>query len=161
MDYLLDEALTCRDVKWLSEATTLAVLVKGILTLEDSILALENGAKGIIISNHGGRQLDGVPSPIEVLPGIVGGLNGRCPVFLDSGIRTGTDVFKALALGATMVFVGRPILWGMTCEGQHGVGRVLTILKNEFILAMKLSGCTKISDIKTSMVVNKSIYSKF
>ncbi|KAG9509498.1 Hydroxyacid oxidase 1, partial [Fragariocoptes setiger] len=155
LDYL-DESLTWADVHWLVDNTTLPVLVKGIMTPEDALLASEHGARGVIVSNHGGRQLDGVPSTIEVLPQIAAAVGQRLPVLLDGGIRCGSDVFKALALGAQMVFVGRPILWGLACEGQQGVESVLKILEAELRLTMMLSGCATLPDIQRDMVVHES-----
>lgn len=155
LDYI-DAGIRWSDISWLKQVTKLPVLVKGILTPEDSLLALQNGADGIVVSNHGGRQLDGVPATIEVLPAITKAINGRCPVFVDGGVRTGTDVFKCLAMGARMVFVGRPILWGLACEGARGVGNVLTILRDELELTMKLSGCPTLNDICPSMVIHES-----
>src|SRR6202043_402370 len=133
-------AVTWDTVDWLQSLTTIPILLKGILTAEDALLALEHGAKGIIVSNHGGRQLDGVQASIEALPEIVEAVAGRCEVYLDGGIRRGTDVLKALALGARAVLVGRPILWGLVVDGAEGVSRVLEILRAELELSMVLSG---------------------
>jgi len=155
LDYI-DASIKWSDVSWLKRITNLPILVKGILTVDDSLLALEYGADGIVVSNHGGRQLDTVPATIEVLPTIVRAVNGRCPVFVDGGIRTGSDVYKCLAMGAQMVFVGRPVLWGLACEGSEGVANVLKILRDELELTMKLSGCPKLADISPSMVVHDS-----
>ena len=106
---------------WLKSITALPMVVKGILTAEDAQLAVEHGAAGIIVSNHGGRQLDGVLATIEALPEVVEAVGGRCEVYLDGGVRRGTDVLKALALGARGVFVGRPVLWGLAVDGAAGV----------------------------------------
>lgn len=152
----IDAAIKWSDIGWLKSVTSLPVLVKGILTVEDSLMALEHGASGVVVSNHGGRQLDGVPATIEVLGPIARAINGRCPVFVDGGIRTGGDAFKCLALGARMVFVGRPILWGLACEGGQGVGNVLSILRDELELTMRLAGCPTLADISSSMVVHES-----
>lgn len=152
----IDASIKWADISWLKSVTKLPVLIKGIMTIEDSLLALENKADGIVVSNHGGRQLDGVPATIEVLPGIARAVNGRCPVFIDGGIRTGSDAFKCLALGATMVFVGRPILWGLACDGAQGVGNVMQLLRDELELTMKLSGCPVLRDISNSMVIHES-----
>lgn len=155
LDYI-DASIKWSDITWLRSVCSLPVLVKGLLTPEDSLLALEYGASGIIVSNHGGRQLDGVPATIEVLGQITRAINARCPVFVDGGIRSGSDTFKCLALGATMVFVGRPILWGLACEGGKGVGNVMGILRDELELTMKLSGCPSLRDISPNMVVHES-----
>ncbi|XP_076339476.1 2-Hydroxyacid oxidase 1-like isoform X1 [Tachypleus tridentatus] len=110
---LFDPSITWKDILWLKEITKLPLVVKGVLTAEDAKLALEYGASAILVSNHGARQLDGVPASVEVLPEIVQAVHGRCEIYLDGGVRTGTDVLKALALGARAVFVGRPLLWGI------------------------------------------------
>lgn len=152
----IDASIKWSDVAWLREVSKLPILVKGLLTPEDSVLAVDYGASGIVVSNHGGRQLDGTPATIEVLGGISRTVNGRVPIFIDGGIRTGADAFKCLALGAKMVFVGRPILWGLACEGGKGVGDVLRILRDELELTMKLSGCQGLRDITSNMVVHES-----
>ena len=128
------------------------ILVKGILTAEDALLALERGVSGIIISNHGGRQLDGAVTSIEALPEIVDAVAGRCEVYLDGGIRRGTDILKALALGARAVLIGRPVLWGLAVNGAHGVQRVLEILHTELERAMRLAGCPTLASINPTLV---------
>ncbi len=128
------------------------VLAKGILTPADANLAVENGAAGIVVSNHGGRYLDGAPSTIEMLPSIVETVNGRVPVLMDGGIRRGTDVLKALASGARAVFVGRPPLWGLGAFGTPGVTRVLTLLQAELALAMGLAGVPNLAAIKRDLI---------
>lgn len=152
----IDASIKWRDITWLREVSKLPVLVKGILTVEDSLIAIDYGASGIVVSNHGGRQLDGVPATVEVLGGICRAVAGRVPVFVDGGVRTGTDAFKCLALGAKMVFVGRPILWGLAYDGAKGVGDVLKILKDELELTMKLSGCPSLADIHPNMVAHEA-----
>jgi isopentenyl diphosphate isomerase/L-lactate dehydrogenase-like FMN-dependent dehydrogenase len=149
---MLDSALTWEGLAWLRGVTRLPVLVKGILTAEDAALAVEHGADGIIVSNHGGRQLDGVPAAIEALPEVVEGVRGRCEVYVDGGIRRGTDVLKALALGARAVLVGRPILWGLAVDGASGVLHVLELLRAELELAMALAGRRDIADIDASLI---------
>src|SRR5215469_4843234 len=119
--------MTWETVTWLRSLTSLPILLKGILTAEDARLAVEHGVSGIIVSNHGGRQLDGVVTSIEALPEIVDAVTGRCEVYLDGGIRRGTDILKALALGARAVLVGRPILWGLAVDGAAGVQQILSI----------------------------------
>jgi isopentenyl diphosphate isomerase/L-lactate dehydrogenase-like FMN-dependent dehydrogenase len=126
-----DTGTTVLGIDWLRSITSLPILIKGILTTEDALLALEHGVSGNIVSNHGGRQLDGVVTSIEVLPEIVEVVAGRCEVYMDSGIRRGTDILKALALGAHAVLVGRPILWGLAVDGAHGVQQVLEILRTD------------------------------
>uniref|UniRef100_A0A8D8TQY1 (S)-2-hydroxy-acid oxidase n=1 Tax=Cacopsylla melanoneura TaxID=428564 RepID=A0A8D8TQY1_9HEMI len=156
----LDETINWNDVTWLKSITSLPIVLKGILTAEDAKIGADMGAAGIIVSNHGGRQLDYVPASIEALPEIAKAVGHRVDVYLDGGIRYGTDVFKALALGAKMVFVGRPALWGLAHSGQSGVRKVLDILINEFDQALALSGCTSVNEIQKGMVVHESYYSK-
>ncbi|XP_077997393.1 2-Hydroxyacid oxidase 2-like [Glandiceps talaboti] len=140
------------DIAWLRTITKLPIVLKGILTVEDAVLAAEYGVQGIIVSNHGGRQLDGVPATIDVLADIVQAVGDMLEVYVDGGIRQGTDVLKALALGAKAVFIGRPIMYGLAYQGADGVKQVLQILRKELSTAMALSGCTQISDIKSSLV---------
>jgi len=128
------------------------VLIKGILTPEDAVLAVRHGAAGIIVSNHGGRYLDGAPSTIEVLPSIVDAVQGRVPVLIDGGFRRGTDIMKALAIGAKAVLLGRPPLWGLGAFGQDGVQRVLEIIRNELAWAMGLAGRTDMASLDRSLV---------
>jgi isopentenyl diphosphate isomerase/L-lactate dehydrogenase-like FMN-dependent dehydrogenase len=132
--------------------TSLPIVLKGILTEEDALLAVEHGVDGIVVSNHGGRQLDSVPASIEALPEIVAAVAGRCEVYLDGGIRRGTDILKALSLGARAVLVGRPILYGLAVNGAEGVAHVLEILRSELELAMVLAGCPDIKSISRSLV---------
>ena len=132
--------------------TSLPILLKGILTAEDALLALERGVSGIIVSNHGGRQLDSAIASIDALPEIVEAVAGRCEVYLDGGIRRGSDVLKALALGARAVMVGRPIFWGLAVNGAEGVHHVLEILRAELELAMILSGHYSLDTIDRSLV---------
>ena len=128
------------------------MLVKGLLTAEDAKLAIEHGAAGIVVSNHGGRYLEGAPSTIEVLPEIVDAVQGKIPVLIDGGFRRGTDVLKALAIGAKAVLVGRPPLWGLGAFGQPGVTRVLEMLQTELALAMGLSGHANLASIDRTLV---------
>ena len=150
---LFDQSLTWDALAWLKSITALPIVVKGILTAEDAQLAVEHGAAGIIVSNHGGRQLDGVPATIEALPEVVEAVAGRCEVYLDGGVRRGTDVLKALALGARGVFVGRPVLWGLAVDGAAGVERVLTLLRDELELAMALAGRPTLASIDRTLVI--------
>ena len=138
---LLDPTLTWADLEELVSGCDLPVLVKGVLTAEDAELALEHGASGVIVSNHGGRQLDGVAPSAEALPEVADAVAGRGLVLVDGGVRRGTDVLVALALGADAVMIGRPALWGLAAEGQQGALRVLQILRNELELALALAGC--------------------
>jgi 4-hydroxymandelate oxidase len=149
-----DANLTWNDVDWLRSISPLPVIVKGVLAPEDAALAVEHGAAAVIASNHGARQLDGVPAPITMLPRIVDAVAGRVEVLLDGGVRRGTDVLKALALGARAVLVGRPVLWGLTLDGEAGVVAVLEHLRSEIDLAMALAGCPSINDIDESLVLS-------
>ncbi|KAA0191042.1 hypothetical protein HAZT_HAZT008725 [Hyalella azteca] len=135
-----DAGITWQDLKWLINVTTLPVVVKGILTSADASLALQAGVAAVWVSNHGARQVDGVPPTIEALPHVVAEVNGRCPVFVDGGFTDGSDIFKALALGASLVFIGRPVLWGLACAGEQGVYQVIEILKRELDNVMTNSG---------------------
>lgn len=150
-----DRSLTWDVLTWLRSITRLPVVVKGILTAEDAEEAVKYGASAILVSNHGGRQLDTVPATIEVLPGIVKAVRGRCEVYIDGGVRTGTDVVKALALGARAVFVGRPIIWGLAYDGTNGVTKVLNMFRSELERALALMGCASLTDIKPSMVIHQ------
>jgi len=139
-------------VSWLRSKTELPLILKGILTAEDALLAVEHGVDAIVVSNHGGRQLDGVAASIEALPEVVEAVAGRCEVYVDGGIRRGTDVLKALALGARAVLVGRPILWGLAVGGAEGAQHVLELLRAELELAMALSGRPTLESIDRSLV---------
>ncbi|KAG6420757.1 hypothetical protein SASPL_117295 [Salvia splendens] len=198
----IDRTLSWKDVKWLQSITSMPILVKGVLTAEDARIAVQSGAAGIIVSNHGARQLDYVPSTImaleEVLKSVliptpielkelcklpfasalesqshcclslaclvsneqsvfqvVKGAQGRVPVFLDGGVRRGTDVFKALALGAAGIFIGRPVVFSLAAEGEAGVKKVLQMLRDEFELTMALSGCRTLSEITRNHIVTE------
>jgi isopentenyl diphosphate isomerase/L-lactate dehydrogenase-like FMN-dependent dehydrogenase len=148
----IDASLAWKDIAWLKSLTDLPLVIKGILTAEDARLAVEHGAAGIVVSNHGGRQLDGVQATIDALPGIVEAADGRIEVLVDGGIRRGTDVLKALALGAKAVLIGRPYIWGLAVDGEAGVAHVIAMLRDELQLAMALAGCTAISDIDRNLV---------
>jgi 4-hydroxymandelate oxidase len=132
--------------------TDIPILMKGVLTPEDAVLAVERGADGVVVSNHGGRYLDGAPATIEVLPEIVDALASRAPVLIDSGFRRGTDVLKALAIGAKAVLVGRPPLWGLGAFGDAGVQRVMELLRRELAWAMGLAGAKDLASIDRSLV---------
>jgi hypothetical protein len=128
------------------------MLIKGILDPEDAKLAIEHGADGITVSNHGGRSMDYGPSSLEVLPEIVAAVNGRIPVLFDSGIRRGADIFKALALGANGVQIGRTARWGLAAFGTAGAQRVIEILQQELVQVAAAAGCAKLSDINKATV---------
>ncbi|MFP5288498.1 MAG: alpha-hydroxy acid oxidase [Thermoanaerobaculia bacterium] len=151
----LDPALTWRDVAWLRSITELPVLVKGIVRPDDALRAAEAGAAGVVVSNHGGRQLDTAPATIDVLPEVADALAAhghRIEVLMDGGVRRGTDVLKALALGARAVLVGRPVLWGLAAAGEAGAAGVLRLLRDELDLAMALAGTPTIADITRDLV---------
>ncbi len=149
---MLDPTLSWRDLAWLRGQTKLPILLKGIVRADDAKLAVEHGADGIIVSNHGGRQLDTAPATIEALPCVVDAVKGKIPVLIDGGVRRGTDVIKALALGAQAVLIGRPILWGLAADGEEGAFRVLEMLKAEFDLAMALCGARNVGEIDKSLL---------
>ncbi len=135
------------DLDWLCESTRLPVVVKGVCRGDDARRAAEHGAKALVVSNHGGRQLDTAPSTCEVLPHVVDAAGDLCEIYVDGGIRRGSDVLKAIALGARAVLVGRPVLWGLCVGGEQGATHVVEILRRELDEAMLLCGCTKLSDI--------------
>src|SRR5206468_9285029 len=130
------------DVERFATHTNLPMLVKGIATREDALLACEHGAAGVVVSNHGGRQLDGAPATLDALPEVVEAVEGRVPVLLDGGIRRGADVLKALALGATAVLAGRAPIFGLAVAGEEGVRDVFALLQEEIRLGLMLLGCT-------------------
>jgi 4-hydroxymandelate oxidase len=134
------------DLDWLCGCTKLPVVVKGVCRGDDARRAAEHGAKAVVVSNHGGRQLDTAPATCEVLPYVVESVGDRCEVYVDGGIRRGSDVLKAIALGARAVLVGRPVLWGLAVNGEQGASHVLEILRRELDEAMLLCGCTKLKD---------------
>jgi 4-hydroxymandelate oxidase len=135
------------DLDWLCGSTRLPVVVKGVCRGDDARQAAEHGAKAVVVSNHGGRQLDTAPATCEALPHVVEAAGDLCEIYVDGGIRRGSDVLKAIALGARAVLVGRPILWGLCVAGEQGALQVLDILRRELDEAMLLCGCTKLSDI--------------
>jgi isopentenyl diphosphate isomerase/L-lactate dehydrogenase-like FMN-dependent dehydrogenase len=138
---------TWEDIAWIRENFDGPVLVKGVLTAEDSYKALDLGCNGVVVSNHGGRQLEGAPATIDVLPEIVAAVGSQMEVLLDGGVRRGGDVVKALALGAKAVLIGRPYVWGLALGGQAGVSHVLEQLHAEVKRSMQLLGCTSIHDL--------------
>jgi isopentenyl diphosphate isomerase/L-lactate dehydrogenase-like FMN-dependent dehydrogenase len=146
-----DLALSWRDLEWLA-GYGLPVVVKGIITAEDARLACEHGAAAVVVSNHGGRQLDGVQATIDALEEVVDAVEGRIEVLLDGGVRRGTDVLKALALGARAVLVGRAMVWGLAVDGEAGVAHVLRLLREEIQLSLALLGCRAPSDVTRAHV---------
>jgi len=148
----LNPAVTWRDLEWLESLSPLPLILKGILRPDDAVRAVEYGAKAIVVSNHGGRQLDGAIASLDALADIVAAVDGKIEILLDGGIRRGTDILKALALGAKAVLIGRPILWGLAVGGQIGVSHVISLLQDELNVGMALSGCAKLQDIDPSLL---------
>jgi 4-hydroxymandelate oxidase len=140
------------DLDWLCGSTGLPVMIKGVCSGDDARRAAKHGAKAVVVSNHGGRQLDTAPATSEVLPYVVDAAGDLCEIYVDGGIRRGSDVLKAIALGARAVLVGRPILWGLSVGGEQGVVRILEILKRELDEAMLLCGCSKLAEINRSLL---------
>lgn len=152
-DSLVENTITFDSVvPWLRSQTNMKIVLKGIMTAEDALLAAQAGVDGIVVSNHGARQLDGTPSTLEVLPEIADAVKGRIPVIFDGGIKSGSDVFKALALGADLCLIGRSALWGLAWDGQKGVEGVLHILERELDRTMALMGARSLKDIERGML---------
>lgn len=148
LDEVINASVTWDDLEWIRNASDLPVLVKGVLTPEDAVLAVDHGVAGIVVSNHGGRQLDRVPATIDVLEEIVDAVAGRAEVYVDGGARRGVDVVIALALGARGVFIGRPYLYALAIDGERGVTRVLELLRAEFENSMALLGVTRVDELR-------------
>jgi 4-hydroxymandelate oxidase len=144
--------MTWDDVTWLA-GFGLPVIVKGILHPDDARLAIEHGASAVVVSNHGGRQLDAAIASLDALPAVAATIDRRVPVLMDGGVRRGTDVLIALALGATAVGIGRPVLWGLAVSGEAGVGHVLDLLTAELELAMALAGAPSVTDLGAEYVI--------
>lgn len=151
-DPIFDPSFNWRDLEWLRSVAGVPVLLKGVLSPEDGKRAIDYGVDGLIVSNHGGRNLDLVPAAIDALPRVVDAVAGRIPVLLDSGIRRGTDVLMALALGAKAVLIGRPYVYGLALGGARGVERVISILRDEFQRAMALTGRHSIAEIDATVL---------
>ncbi|MBI3653864.1 MAG: alpha-hydroxy-acid oxidizing protein [Acidobacteria bacterium] len=148
----LDPSLTWKDIEWLLSWARVPVILKGVSHPDDAEKAIKTGVSGIIVSNHGARNLDTVPATIEVLPAVAERVAGRMPVLMDGGIRRGTDVLKAIALGADAVLIGRPYLYGLAVAGAAGVARVVDILRAEFAMAMALTGTTSVASLNASVL---------
>ena len=146
-----DASVSWRDLEWLA-GYGLPVVVKGLLTAEDAQLACEHGAAAVVVSNHGGRQLDGVSATLDVLEEVVAAVDGRAEVYLDGGVRRGVDVLKALALGARAVLIGRAMLWGLAVAGEEGVTDVLRMFQEEVELGLALLGCASPADVSRAHV---------
>jgi 4-hydroxymandelate oxidase len=151
-DPLFDPSFNWNDLEWLRSIAGVPMILKGVLTAEDGRRAVERGADGVIVSNHGGRNLDTVPATIDALPRVVEAVAGRIPVMLDSGIRRGTDVLAALALGAKAVFIGRPYVYSLAAGGARGVERVINILRDELERAMALTGRRSLAEIDATVL---------
>jgi len=149
---VLDPTLTWKDVEWLRSLARVPVVLKGIMSPDCAAKAIESGISGLIVSNHGARNLDTLPATAEALPAVVEKVAGRVPVLVDGGIRRGTDVLKALALGASAVLIGRPYLYGLAANGEIGVSRIVGILRAEFEMAMALTGRTSLARIDRSVL---------
>ena len=150
------------ELEWFCSSTQLPVIVKGIMRSDDALLAANNGAKAIIVSNHGGRYLDTTPATIEVLPEITNAVQDKAEVYLDGGIRRGTDIYKAIALGARAVLIGRPLFWGLAVNGEQGLSSVLEILRDELDSTMGMCGCADIESIsKDDIYLNSPLLSQF
>ena len=149
---MLDPSLTWKDVAWLRSVTRLPLVLKGVVRADDARRAASAGVDGIVVSNHGGRQLDSSVATIDALPRVVDAVASRCEVLVDGGVRRGTDVLKALAFGARAVLLGRPVLWGLATGGREGVERVLGMVRRELDLAMALAGCALVADVTRDLV---------
>lgn len=147
-----DPSITWADLAWLRSLSPLPLLLKGVLIAEDAVRAIDHGVDGLVVSNHGGRQLDGVLPSLEALPEVVRAVDGRCPVLFDGGVRHGSEVFAALALGADLVLVGRPVIWALAVDGAAGVDRLFTMLRGELAHTMALAGRPRLADIDRSAV---------
>jgi 4-hydroxymandelate oxidase len=148
----LDSTLSWNTLAWLRSETDLPILIKGVLAEEDAALAVEHGIDGIVVSNHGGRQLDGAEPTLRALPRVVDAVAGRAEVYVDGGVRRGVDVVRALATGARAVLIGRPQLWGLALGGEAGVLRMLELLRAELELAMALCGTDTVAKIDRSLL---------
>jgi 4-hydroxymandelate oxidase len=147
-DGWMTQAPTWDDVAWLRQQVSIPLLVKGLMHVDDAKRAAQLGCEGVVISNHGGRVLDSTPSVAAVLPNVVAAIGGQCKILVDSGIRSGQDVFKALAMGADAVCIGRPYVWGLAAEGAMGVAKVIRTLRDELEMTMALTGVSSLTEIR-------------
>jgi 4-hydroxymandelate oxidase len=150
---LLDASLTWESIEWIRSLTRLPIVLKGIVRADDAKRAVDHGVAGVWVSNHGGRQLDGCEATVLALPSVVEAVNGGAEVYVDGGIRRGTDVLKAIALGARAVMVGRPVLWGLAAGGERGVRHVLDGLREELALSLALAGCPDLRSVDSGLIV--------
>ncbi|PYV18254.1 MAG: alpha-hydroxy-acid oxidizing enzyme [Acidobacteria bacterium] len=153
----LDPGLTWDYLEWLRSVTHLPIVVKGIVLADDARRAVDAGARALVVSNHGGRQLDGAPASIDALPDVVDAVGGRAEVLLDSGVRRGTDVLKALAFGARAVLIGRPYIWGLAAAGAAGVRAVLDLVRDELDVALALVGCRNLAEVSPSLLQRRGV----
>ncbi|MSR41696.1 MAG: alpha-hydroxy-acid oxidizing protein [Phycisphaerales bacterium] len=153
LGWTIDASLSWKDLDWLVSKVSLPIMVKGICRVDDACRAVDAGAKGVLVSNHGGRQLDGAPATAESLEAVADAVGDRACVIVDGGIRRGVDVLRALALGAHGASAARPILWGLGAGGEAGVARVLELLQTEFDLAMALAGCATLEEITADLLL--------
>lgn len=149
---IVEPAITWRDIDWIRSLSSLPVVVKGVLAPEDARHAVDHGVDAIVVSNHGGRLLDGAVAALDALPGIADAVGGEIEVWMDGGVRSGTDVLKALALGARLVLVGRPVVWGLATGGEAGVTAVLTSLRDELAIALALVGCRTTAEATRALI---------
>ena len=154
----LDLSLTWDDIAWIKEEWNGPFIIKGILNVEDAKRAIAVGADGIVISNHGGRQLDHTPATLDLLPEFVASVGHQCKIFVDSGFRRGTDVIKALALGASACMVGRAYLFGLSAAGEAGVTKAINLLQSELHRDLKLLGCRSVNELNSEYIRRRSIY---
>jgi L-lactate dehydrogenase (cytochrome) len=153
---LFDATLTWSDLDWLRGLWSGPLVVKGVMSPRDAALAAEHGAAAVVVSNHGGRQLDGAQATLEALPAVVDAVGDRLQVLLDGGIRRGADIAKALALGARACMIGRPYLYGLAVGGQDGVARAIRILTTELSRTLALMGCTRIDQLGSESIAGRS-----
>ena len=149
---LASAVVTWDDLRWLRKAWRAPIIVKGVLTGDDARRAIDEGAEGVVVSNHGGRQLDGVAATLRALPEIVAAVNGQAEVLMDGGVRRGSDIVKAICMGARAVLVGRAYAYGLGAAGQAGVRRALEILRTEMERTMRLLGCASVAELDSSLV---------
>ena len=155
-DVAIETNLTWSSLEWLRSISPLPLVLKGIMTAADAKLSVQNGASAIVVSNHGGRQLDWAQASLDALPEIVDAVGGQLEILTDGGIRRGTDVLKAVALGAQAALIGRPVFWGLGTGGAAGLAAMVELIRGELISAMALTGATRISDVGRHVVVRRS-----
>jgi 4-hydroxymandelate oxidase len=150
---IFDPALNWADLEWLASLSPLPVIAKGVLHSDDAVHAVDHGAQAVVVSNHGGRQLDGAVLALDALPRVADAVAGRAEVLVDGGVRRGTDVIKALALGARAVMIARPLAWGLAVDGEDGVCHVLDLLRTDLLRDLMLCGCPSPAEVQRALVV--------